>query len=80
MAKSILILGACGQIGTELTMARAQFGNDQVVASDIREGSESYGIWPFELLDATDYEAIEDVVMHYEIEDVYLMAAMLCDC
>ena len=79
MGKSILILGACGQIGTELTMAlREQFGNDKVVASDIREGSESLmASGPFELLDATDYEAIEDVVMHYEIEEVYLMAAML---
>ena len=79
MGKSILILGACGQIGTELTMVlRQKFGNDAVVASDIREGSESLmASGPFELLDATNYEAIEDVVMHYEIEEVYLMAAML---
>ena len=72
-------MGACGQIGTELTLAlREKFGNDQVVASDIREGSESLmASGPFELLDATNYEAIEDVVMHYEIEEVYLMAAML---
>lgn len=79
MAKSILILGACGQIGTELTMAlREKYGNDAVVASDIREGSESLmEPGPFELLDATNYGAIEDVVMHYEIQEVYLMAAML---
>jgi len=79
MHKSILILGACGQIGTELTLAlRERYGNDQVVASDIREGSESLmHSGPFELLDATNYEAIEDVVMYHEIEEVYLMAAML---
>ncbi len=79
MAKSILILGACGQIGTELTMVlREKYGNDAVIASDIREGNESLvKSGPFELLDATNYEAIEDVVMHYEIEEVYLMAAML---
>lgn len=79
MAKSILILGACGQIGTELTMVlREKYGNDAVIASDIREGNESLvQSGPFELLDATNYEAIEDVVMHYEIEEVYLMAAML---
>ncbi|WP_297694766.1 NAD-dependent epimerase/dehydratase family protein [uncultured Eudoraea sp.] len=79
MQKSILILGACGQIGTELTLAlRERYGNDQVVASDIREGSESLmNSGPFELLDATNYEAIEDVVMYHEIEEVYLMAAML---
>ena len=79
MQKSILIIGACGQIGTELTMAlREKYGANSVIASDIREGNESLmQSGPFELLDATDYAAIEDVVMHYEIEDVYLMAAML---
>ncbi|MEM8927154.1 MAG: NAD-dependent epimerase/dehydratase family protein [Bacteroidota bacterium] len=79
MAKSILILGACGQIGTELTMVlRKKYGNDAVVASDIREGGRNLmESGPFELVDATNYEAIEDVVMHYEIEEVYLMAAML---
>jgi nucleoside-diphosphate-sugar epimerase len=79
MQKPILILGACGQIGTELTIElRAKYGSENVVASDIREGSESLmASGPFELLDATNYEAIEDVVMHYEIDEVYLMAAML---
>ncbi len=79
MQKSILIIGACGQIGTELTLAlRELYGNEQVVASDIREGNESLmSSGPFELLDATNYEAIEDVVMYHEIEEVYLMAAML---
>jgi nucleoside-diphosphate-sugar epimerase len=79
MQRSILILGACGQIGTELTLAlRTLYGNELVVASDIREGTENLmNSGPFELLDATNYEALEDVVMHYEIEEVYLMAAML---
>ncbi|MGB5271402.1 NAD-dependent epimerase/dehydratase family protein [Eudoraea sp.] len=79
MQKSILILGACGQIGTELTLAlRELYGNEQVVASDIREGTDSLmNSGPFELLDATNYEAIEDVIMYHEIEEVYLMAAML---
>ena len=79
MHKFILIIGACGQIGTELTLAlRDKYGKDSVIASDIREGnSELMASGPFELLDATNYEAIEDVVMHYEIDEVYLMAAML---
>lgn len=79
MQKSILIIGACGQIGTELTIAlREKYGAESVIASDIREGNENLmSSGPFELLDATNYEAIEDVVMHYEIEEVYLMAAML---
>ena len=79
MQKPILILGACGQIGTELTFElRKKYGSNTVIASDIREGGESLmDSGPFELLDATNYEAIEDVVMHYEIDEIYLMAAML---
>jgi len=79
MGNSVLILGACGQIGTELTMAlRQKYGNETIIASDIRAGSDNLmESGPFELLDATSHEAIEDVVMHYEIEEVYLMAAML---
>lgn len=79
MQKSILIVGACGQIGTELTIAlREKFGADSIIASDIREGSDNLmQSGPFEILDATNYDALEDVVAHYEIDEVYLMAAML---
>ncbi len=79
MHKSILILGACGQIGTELTFAlRETFGNESVIASDIREGGENLmDSGSFELLDATDYDVLEEVVAYYEIDEVYLMAAML---
>ncbi|MFS4454800.1 NAD-dependent epimerase/dehydratase family protein [Maribacter sp. 2304DJ31-5] len=79
MEKYILIIGACGQIGTELTWAlRSKYGNDRVIASDIREGSESLmESGPFEILDATDYNALEEVIAYYEISEVYLMAAML---
>ncbi|WP_127137109.1 NAD-dependent epimerase/dehydratase family protein [Flagellimonas oceanensis] len=79
MHKPILIIGACGQIGTELTLElRSKYGAENIIASDIREGNEALmQSGPFELLDATNYAAIEDVVMHYEIDEVYLMAAML---
>ena len=79
MHKPILIIGACGQIGTELTFElRSMYGAENVIASDIREGGDALmQSGPFELLDATNYAAIEDVVMHYEIDEVYLMAAML---
>ena len=79
MQKYILIIGACGQIGTELTLTlRQRYGNDKVIASDIREGNESLmESGPFEILDATDYDALEEVVAYYEISEVYLMAAML---
>ncbi|TFG74646.1 MAG: NAD-dependent epimerase/dehydratase family protein, partial [Flavobacteriales bacterium] len=79
MQNYILIIGACGQIGTELTYAlREKYGADQVIASDIREGNKDLmESGPFEILDATDYDALEEVVAYYEINEVYLMAAML---
>ena len=79
MASKILIIGACGQIGTELTMAlREKVGNKNVIASDIREGSaELMASGPFEIADATNFEQIQDLVIQYEIDEVYLMAAML---
>ncbi len=79
MASKILIIGACGQIGTELTMTlRNKVGNENVIASDIREGnSELMESGPFEIADATDYERIEELVTKYGIEEIYLMAAML---
>ena len=79
MGHKTLILGACGQIGTELTMAlRSRHGAEKIVASDIRPGDDNLmAAGPFEILDATDMHALEEVVMHHEIERVYLMAAML---
>lgn len=79
MASKILIIGACGQIGTELTMAlREKVGNQNVIASDIREGgAELMESGPFEIADATNFEQIRNLVEEYEIDQVYLMAAML---
>lgn len=74
-----LIIGACGQIGTELTLAlRKIHGNHQVVAADIREGSpELMQTGPFEILDATQKDAVFNIVKKYGIDEVYLMAALL---
>ena len=79
MAEKILIIGACGQIGTELTLKlREIHGNDQVVASDIREGvDELMQSGPFEILNATDEVHIRQIIETYNIKEVYLMAAML---
>lgn len=74
-----MIIGACGQIGTELTLKlREIHGNDEVVASDIREGAkELMQSGPFEILNATDESRIKEVIEKHEIKEVYLMAAML---
>lgn len=79
MKKRILIIGASGQIGTELTASlREQFGKHKVIATDIREGDSALlEGGPFEILDAMDYKALEDIIIRHEITDVYLLAAML---
>ena len=78
MQKNILIIGACGQIGTELTYTlRALYGNDKVIASDIREGnSELMQSGPFEMLDATDFDAVEEIIAYHEIDEVYLICLL----
>ncbi|WP_348716447.1 NAD-dependent epimerase/dehydratase family protein [Tenacibaculum sp. 190130A14a] len=79
MSDTILIIGACGQIGTELTQKlRTIYGGTNVIASDIREGNEEMmQEGPFEILDATSQEDILKVVQKYKVNQVYLMAAML---
>ncbi|MCD9561898.1 NAD-dependent epimerase/dehydratase family protein [Tenacibaculum maritimum] len=79
MSDTILILGACGQIGTELTQKlREIYGDKNVIASDIREGSpEMMESGIFEILDATDKKGILEVIQKYKVTEVYLMAAML---
>ncbi|CAA0173981.1 NAD-dependent epimerase/dehydratase. Putative L-threonine 3-dehydrogenase [Tenacibaculum maritimum] len=79
MSDTILILGACGQIGTELTQKlREVYGDKNVIASDIREGSpEMMESGIFEILDATDKKDILEVIQKYKVTEVYLMAAML---
>ena len=79
MKTRVLVLGASGQIGTELTQKlRELYGNQHVIASDIKKGTpEMMASGPFEVLDATDRESILQVILKYEINQVYLLAAML---
>jgi nucleoside-diphosphate-sugar epimerase len=77
--EKILIIGAGGQIGVELTLAlRKAYGNDNVVASDIKEAHpllrES---GPYEILDAMDAVATHALVKKEGITQIYLLAAML---
>ncbi|MEZ4838261.1 L-threonine 3-dehydrogenase [Flavobacterium sp.] len=79
MSTKILIIGACGQIGTELTQQlRKQFGVGNVIASDIRKlNNDVVNDGIFEVLNALDFNQIEHIVEKYKIEEVYLMAALL---
>ena len=79
MSQTILVLGASGQIGSELIeKLRTVYGSTHVVASDIRNGSPSLmNSGPFEIIDATDKEAIFAIVKKYNVTQIYLLAAML---
>lgn len=79
MASKILIIGACGQIGSELTLAlRAIHGDKTVIASDIKPPtSAELNSAPFDILDATSYDDFKSLVVKHDIDTVYMMAALL---
>jgi nucleoside-diphosphate-sugar epimerase len=67
----ILVIGACGQIGTELSAAlREQFGRFNVIAADKVPSADV-------LLDVLDHEKLKNVVRKNGITQIYLLAAML---
>ena len=78
--KKILVIGACGQIGSELTPAlRKQYGTDNVVAADLMyplkgDLAES---GPSCKIDATNAQDIADAVKKYDIDSIYNLAAIL---
>lgn len=79
MSSKILIIGACGQIGTELTAKlREIHGVDNVIASDINTRKlDLVNSGPFEIIDAKNFNAIKDCCKNHNIDTVYLMAALL---
>ena len=79
MSSKILIIGACGQIGTELTTKlREKYGVDNVIASDINTRNlDLVNSGPFEIIDAKNFNAIKDCCIHNNVKTVYLMAALL---
>ena len=79
MSSKILIIGACGQIGTELTAKlREIHGVENVIASDINTRKlDLVNSGPFEIIDAKNFNAIKDCCINHNIDTVYLMAALL---
>lgn len=79
MNPKILIIGACGQIGTELTTKlREIHGVNNVIASDINTRNlELVNSGPFEIIDAKNFNAIKDCCKNHNIDTIYLMAALL---
>ena len=77
--EKILVIGASGQIGVELTMAlRNLYGNANVVASDLREENELLkGTGPYVSLDVMNKEMLHVQVIRQNITQIYLLAAIL---
>lgn len=75
----ILILGAGGQIGVELTLAlRKLYGESSVIATDIREEHPLLkGTGPYQQMDALDAKAIHELVKKEKVTQIYLLAALL---
>jgi nucleoside-diphosphate-sugar epimerase len=77
--EKILVIGASGQIGVELTLAlRKIYGNSNVVASDLREENDLLkGTGPYVSLDVMNKEMLHVQVIRQNITQIYLLAAIL---
>ncbi len=74
----VLVTGACGQLGSELSMALAGIhGSENVTVSDIHGPIPLLSGMTFETLDVMDRQAISEVMLRYGITQVYHLAAML---
>ncbi|MDR3141493.1 MAG: NAD-dependent epimerase/dehydratase family protein [Tannerellaceae bacterium] len=78
--KNVLVIGATGQIGTELTLELRKRYNGNIVAGYI-PGAEPKGelleTGPAEIVDITNDKQIADVVSRYKIDTIYNLAALL---
>jgi len=73
---TVLIIGANGQLGSVLSKELQKIhGKDNVIASDVYLNSTFDGV--FEIIDATDIKAIENIVNKYTVNQIYHLAAIL---
>lgn len=79
VTEKILVVGACGQIGVELTLQlRKMYGGANVIASDLREEHPMLkDTGPYIPMDIMNKETFHVLVLRYNITQVYLLAAIL---
>lgn len=79
MSGKTIVIGACGQIGTELVLKlREKGGADQVIAADLKdECPANLSNGPYVKMDVLDKEAVRAFIIENEIREVYLLAALL---
>jgi nucleoside-diphosphate-sugar epimerase len=77
--KKTLIIGACGQIGTELVLAlREKHGNQAVIASDVREECPNIlKNGPYVQMNILNREEVRKFIIEEKVDHVYLLAALL---
>jgi nucleoside-diphosphate-sugar epimerase len=78
--KRILVIGSCGQIGSELVPAlRKKYGNENVIATGRRTPppQKLREAGPFIYLDALDSQSLKKVIYEYQIDTIYHMASIL---
>ncbi|ADQ18434.1 NAD-dependent epimerase/dehydratase [Leadbetterella byssophila DSM 17132] len=74
----ILITGALGQIGTELSVALAsKYGSENIIVSDLREPSKPLEAGVFEQLDVMDFKRFTEVLEKHQVDIVYHLASLL---
>lgn len=77
--KKIMVIGASGQIGTELVVTlRQQFGAQNVIASDVKDTvKDALKDGPYEQLDVMDNDSLRAIVKKHGVTEIYLLAALL---
>lgn len=77
--ETVLVLGAGGQIGTDLVARlRSDLGDSRVIASDVREAKgELAESGPYVQIDVLDFNTIAKVIEQQKVTQVYLLAALL---
>ncbi|MFZ9027662.1 MAG: NAD-dependent epimerase/dehydratase family protein [Crocinitomicaceae bacterium] len=79
MSGKTIIIGACGQIGTELVLElRRRHGESNIIAADIKETCPvALKNGPYVKMDVLDRESVRKYIIENEIREVYLLAALL---
>lgn len=78
--KKILVTGALGQIGTELSLAlRKKYGNENVIVTDVRKECNAAlaGTGPFHSLDVSNRDELVKLIKEYNIDTIFHLAAIL---